>query len=497
MSSRQALVVAGFSSIAKLVELVAARAARADPGTVRVLLGTEPFSTDRVSFGSAGAAFTEEVRHYWIERGVSLRLSAKVVQALTALDDGWLQVRFVPGQTRLHAKIYLGDDAVTLGSSNFTEAGMATQFEANARFERRLEPDRFKHAAGVAQNFWEVGADWSEELRDLLQDLLQFVTWQEALARACADLLEGQWATHYLGSAASLAPLWPSQVAGIAEALWVVENVGSVLVADATGSGKTRMGAHLTRAVRDRLWSTGRVRGDLTVLVCPPAVEAQWLQEALSCGLTLRTVSHGLLSRTATTARVEEAEVGTAQILAIDEAHNFLTRDSNRTQKVRESTADHVLLFTATPINRGAEDLLSLVDLLGADNFEDETLALLDQLGRRADSVLTEAQQQLLRSEIQRFTVRRTKASLNALVDRDPDAYRHPDTGRVCRYPEHSAKTYATGETTTDRAVADQIRDNALSLTGVTFLGRVLAVPASLGREFTDQRWLDMRLRSP
>ena len=35
------------------------------------------------------------------------------------------------------------------------------------------------------------------------------------------------------------------------------------------------------------------------------------------------------------------------------------------------SAADHVLMFTATPINRGAEDLLSLVDQLGADNFED------------------------------------------------------------------------------------------------------------------------------
>jgi Helicase conserved C-terminal domain/SNF2-related domain/PLD-like domain len=497
VSSRHALVIAGFSSIANLVELVAAHAGRHDPGRVLVLLGTEPFSTDRVTFGSAAAAFTKEVRRYWIdERGVSLRLSAKVVQALTALQEGWLQVRFVPGQTRLHAKIYLGDDAVTLGSSNFTDSGMRTQFEANARFEKRLEPERFKHAAMVAHNYWDVGQDWSEELRALLEDLLQFVSWQEALARACADLLEGQWASRYLSSDASLSPLWPSQVAGIAEALWVVENVGSVLVADATGSGKTRMGAHLTRAVRDRLWSTGRVRGDLTVLVCPPAVQPHWLREAVSCGLTLRTVSHGLLSRTANTSRVHEAEVERAQILAVDEAHNFLTRGSNRTRQVSESTADHVLLFTATPINRGAEDLLSLVDLLGADNFEDETLVLLDQLGRRTDAVLTDAHQQLLRSEIQRFTVRRTKASLNDLVAQDPDAYRHPTTKRVCRYPEHLAKTYSTGETTGDRAVADQIRGHAVSLTGVSLLGKSLAVPATLARDYTDQRWLQMRLGS-
>ena len=155
--------------------------------------------------------------------------------------------------------------------------------------------------------------------------LLQFVPWEEALARACADLLEGQWAARYLGGAGSQGRLWPSQLAGIAQAMWVVENVGSVLVADATGSGKTRMGAHLTRAVRYRLWSTGRVRGDLTVLVCPPAVEGQWLRESAACGLTLRTVSQGLLSRSTTGTGVHEKAVGSAQILAVDEAHNFLS----------------------------------------------------------------------------------------------------------------------------------------------------------------------------
>jgi hypothetical protein len=187
--------------------------------------------------------------------------------------------------------------------------------------------------------------------------------------------------------------------------------------------------------------------------------------------------------------------VGGAQILAVDEAHGFLSRSSNRTRHVREASADHVLLFTATPINRGAEDMLSLVDLLGADNFEDETLDLLDQLGRqRQDSVLTLGQQDLLRGEIRRFTVRRTKAALNELVAQDPDAYRHSDSGRVCRYPTHEPHTYATGETAADQHVADAVRLQALELIGLPLIGAVIAVPPSLRREYTDQRWLDLRL---
>ncbi len=179
------------------------------------------------------------------------------------------------------------------------------------------------------------------------------MSWQEALARAAADLLEGEWADRYLVSDAAGRQLWPSQRLGIAQALWITERVGSVLVADATGSGKTRMGAHLVRAVHDRLWSTGRVRRGGTVLVCPPPVQATWFEEAVKCGLNIATVSHGLLSRGTTDGLRPEAEaVRSAQILAVDESHNFLSPGTNRSQQVRSSVADSVLLFTATPINR-------------------------------------------------------------------------------------------------------------------------------------------------
>src|SRR5438270_491553 len=160
------------------------------------------------------------------------------------------------------------------------------------------------------------------------------------------------------------------------------------------------------------------------------------------CGLSLLTASHGMLSRAGSDGpRVEEERVAAAQILAVDEAHNFLNRESNRTRQVRRSRADHVLLFTATPINRGPGDLLALVNLLGADNFTDSTLDTLTRLAQRrtAQQALTAEQHQHLRSEIARFTVRRTKAVLNQLVDRDPDAYRHPDTARTCRYPVHDS----------------------------------------------------------
>ncbi|MDM7855810.1 SNF2-related protein [Cellulomonas alba] len=497
MASSAVLAVVGFASIEQLVELVAARSADPRDG-VRVLLGWEPFISQRVSFGSATASFDDEVRRYWIEQeGVSLRSSAKIVQTLNALEAGHLQVRFVPGHDRLHAKVYLADRAATLGSSNFTRNGLRTQLEANARFDRLDSDGRYEELRTIGENFWQIGQAWDEPFAALLRDLLKFVSWPEALARACADLLEGHWADRFLSAQPGGEPLWPSQRFGIAEALWVVENVGSVLVADATGSGKTRMGAHLTAAVRNRLWSTGRVRRDLTVVVCPKAVEADWLREAVSCGLTARTVAQSLLSQASPDGpRLQEREVAEAQILAVDEAHNFLTA-SRRTRFVRESSADHVLMFTATPINRGASDLLSLVDLLGADNFDDATLKVLDNLGRRGrDGILADQEKALLRAEIQRFTVRRTKNRLNGLVADNPEAYRDPSTGRICRYPEHRSSSYRTGESTQDVALAAEIREHAHALTGVGLLGNQLLMPPGLRREMTDEHWLELRLGS-
>ncbi len=505
--SDQPLIVAGYSSIGELIDFLADWAAspNATAGSARILLGAEPFSSERVRFGDARVVFTEEVAAYWLEeRGISVLLSARILTVLELLSAGRVEVRFLHGVTPLHAKIYVGDTSATVGSSNFTGAGLSYQFEANARFDEAADPDRHRELVQVASNYWDAGTLWTDGFIALLESMLQVVGWREALARACAELLEGEWAYKYLGdlTTADGSKLWPSQVVGIAQALWVVDRVGSVLVADATGSGKTKMGAHLVRAIRDRLWNTGRVRTDLTVLVCPPAVQESWDDEALRCGLSLRTVSHGRLSRRGDGHRrsTEEQLVSGAQILAVDEAHHYLNPTSHRTQQVRASQADHVALFTATPINRGQSDLLQLVALLGPDNFNDDAIAVLQELQRRRrrpfQTSLLESDIELLRREIQQFTVRRTKSMLNEFVGRSPEDFRHPVTGRICRYPDHEPLIYDTGETSRDAGLAEQIHEVVAELIGLSGLENRIAVPERLRREYSDPAWLEFRLGS-
>lgn len=499
------LIVTGYTSLDQIIDF-AGKFAEADTSeTLRVILGSEPFEARLSRYEQSGHDFSDEVRDYWLSIGISLHHSAKLIKAIELIKMGRLSFRRAGDKQRgLHAKIYCSATAATLGSSNFTRNGLTRQIECNARFSSAGEKRRYRETVQIAENFWQIGYDYNDELLALLTDLLKVVTWQEALARACAELLEGQWARDYIDSQMTLGDtrLWPSQRQGIAQALWVLENIGSVLIADPTGSGKTRMGANLLRALGDRAWSKGRAnfvgRRDLSVLICPPAVSTSWQKEATHCGMPLQIHSHGILSRLESESHADTVSmIRRAQILSVDEAHNFLNLTSNRTRQILGNLADHIVLFTATPINKGANDLISLVEILGADNMEEETLKVLEEISRRrrvSDSMIGRTEISRLRKEIQRFTLRRTKSLLNFQVDQNPDLFldRH---GKRCRYPDHISRIYDTGETIHDKAVATNIRQLTYRLKGIALLEDEILLSESLRKEgWTDEGYLAGRL---
>lgn len=463
-SADSPLIVAGYAAIDHLVNFLGELPR--GHGKVRLLLGAEPSAGKAERYAVSRQAFPREVADYWLREGISPRLSGRLLEAVEKLRSGTAEARYLgDGFTRLHAKIYVGDQGVTVGSSNFTEPGLVRQLEANARFDRDSDPQRYAETRQIAENYWSAGAPYTEELIALLQSLLQWVTWQEALARAAAELLEGQWAADYAEASHMPGdrPLWPSQQQGIAQALWILESVGSVLVSDATGSGKTRMGAHLIRALKQRNARAGRIRGGRTVLVCPPAVAKNWERESTLAESSYVVRSHGRLSYSASSDHGDIVDaIRRAHIVAVDEAHNFLNPASRRSRALLGNMADHTILFTATPINRGTVDLLRLADMLGADNLAESTLKAFERLLRRPNvgRSLSQHEQELIRAELARFTVRRTKSMLNEMVDRAPGLYRDLHD-KPCRYPRHDAKTYSLHESTTDRELAQEIRDAA------------------------------------
>ena len=491
--SRNPLLVVGYASLDRIIDFVAQSS---DQARLRLLFGNEPFSARRESFELRTASFPKEVEKYWLQRGISLRLSAKLIQCLERLQSGHTQARYIED---LHAKIYCGEEAATVGSSNFTQPGMERQFEANARFTKRRHRHRFEALVQIAENYWQMGENYTQALIALLEKLLRWVSWQEALARACAELLEGDWAKAYWRNAsfASETQLWPSQKQGIAQALYILSHQGSVLVADTTGSGKTRMGVHLIGALMEDILSKGRIHRGKALMICPPAVLSNWEWESNDASVALDIHSHGSLSHPRSQRRdLTMDTLRRAQILCVDEGHNFLNLGSSRTQNILRHMADHVLLFTATPINRSVKDLLRIVDLLGADNLEPVTQKIFKRLlgARHIRRSFSDEEVEILRKEIQRFTVRRTKDILNGLIEREPEQYRDK-YGNLCRFPRHNPQIYTLNESQNDREIARRIRGLASELYGVTHFLQPVELPETLKRAgVSEEQYLTGRL---
>jgi len=503
-SSEETLIVTGYSSLEYVIDKLGALHTAKGHKT-RLIIGNELDGSQRKFNAISKRTLPQEVADYWLQEGVSVVYATEILLIIEKLKSGEIEARYIADRKKkLHAKIIVTETAVTTGSSNFSFSGMHNQHEFNSRFTKTGDSRRYKDSRQVAENFWNMGEDYGSELIRLLEELLKVVSFEEAVGRASAELLEGKWAARYLNQLGEMmdSPLWPSQLKGIGRALWIIENEGSCLIADATGAGKTRMGSHLLKAVSNRMWSKGRVRNDMTVLICPPGnVETAWDEERSKCGLNLVTRSHGILSRSTSDGfKTAANDLRRAQCIAIDEAHNFLNQQSSRTKSLLCNMADHVLLFTATPINKGIRDLINIVDLLGADNLDDESLKLFDALGvrlRRQQShfSITEEERHKLRRLVGRFTLRRTKSDLKHEIKMQPSAYTDA-FGNQCSYPKHTPKTYETRETESDKALAVKIRELSGTLLGLVNLQSGVEMPASMQGIMTAETYINARLKS-
>ena len=499
-NAREPFIVTGYTSLRRLISFLSKIDNRA---FVRLLLGNEPSLSSSNIYKPVQYSFPKEVEKYWLNQGLSLRQSLDLFKALDVFRDGRVEARYLELKGRmLHAKIYIGGERVSIGSSNFSHNGLKRNIEGNVCFKKSDEAERFVEVCQFAETLWEDNRakDYTAKLQHLLEQLLRPATWQESLGRACAEMLEGHWANQYIDSTSPVeeTTIWPAQRQGAAQALCILDQVGSVLLADATGSGKTRLGAVLLRAIHNRIWRKGQARaGAYSALICPPGVHKHWQDETSRQGLQITPFSQGALSNTKDpmAKKLLERSLKQAQILCVDEAHNYLNEASNRTKFLVRNMADYVILQTATPINKGQGDLLSLINILGADNFDPESIRAFNRYLRKKNVDLAMKEEHLikLKKEISRFMVRRTKSDFNRLIDKEPQAYAD-QYGRPCRYPRHDAHSYATGESKQAIEIAEKIKQLAEQLKGVAFLQKSLKIPQTLDGNVSKQDVVNWRL---
>lgn len=496
--SEDYLVITGFTSLSHLIDKFGSRS-YPNLKKVRIVLGWEPNRHGRKSYPLVN--LEKEIRDYWLKtEEMSIVQGGAIIKLIEYIKNGLVEFRF---ENKLHAKIYVGSTHAILGSANFSKNGLTKQQEANIRVaaasEGSTETAQYDAIKSIANKFYNAASPYNDQAIELLKNLIQQVTWQEALARAIAEVIEGDWLADYtqLFSELNKAKLWPTQWKGIAQAMDIIQTRSNVLIADPTGAGKTKFCSALVLTLVHWLWENGKQDKTNSLVICPPIVIDNWQNEFRELSrIDYSQISMWLFSN-AGKKKMDQAnnDMQLANIIALDEAHNYLNPDSKRSQAVQHRKAEHTLLITATPINKKADDLLRLIELLDVDNLSDEDFLLFKKLKEQPKRKLEQQDLENLKGFISQFLVRRTKAELNREIEKNPDLYLNKH-GKPCRFPVQLCPTYETTETERDIEIALKITDLAKRLKGLIYLRNLQRPDYDLKDEDDEKAYITNRLRA-
>ncbi|HKV60192.1 MAG TPA: DEAD/DEAH box helicase, partial [Ktedonobacteraceae bacterium] len=144
----------------------------------------------------------------------------------------------------------------------------------------------------------------------------------------------------------------------------ILARYDGVMIADSVGLGKTWIGKKLLEdyAYHQRYKA---------VVICPAALQKMWHDELLGAGIAARILTQEVMGRE----EFDGSDAGDADIVLVDESHNFRNRNAHRYENLERLLAAHnrrgsvsgerkkLILLTATPINNTVFDLFHQVNL--------------------------------------------------------------------------------------------------------------------------------------
>jgi len=387
-------------------------------GSFRLLLGDEPEGGASIGLRPKGLRI---VRGLWgdLEKAPFTEETLRTVEDLIAfLRRENVSVR-VYENGFLHAKCWLfyGDSpasgwdrfqpvAAIVGSSNFTAPGLTTNKELNLSHKARFTDEEVESAATQL-------ALWPAQQRTKPEDpgtLEEKRIWMSAVgAQAIADLdewFEREWAasrdfkqqmielldaskfgqneyTPYqvyvkalyeyfkddLGDEApagtrSAVELAEFQEDAVKKARKILARYDGLLIGDSVGLGKTWIGKKLLEdfAYHQRMKA---------LVICPASLREMWTRELREATISATILSQEELGQ----ADFDPAPYGDADVILIDESHNFRNRSNQRYENIerlislnggrgRSGSKTKLMLLTATPINNDIFDLYNQISLI-------------------------------------------------------------------------------------------------------------------------------------
>lgn len=387
---------------------------------VRLLFGDDASGKQRVALLEAFRRRSQADLRSRREKDPFLA-SLKVAGEL--IDQNRLEVRCYTKE-KFHAKAYLiGRSAAPqrmgfLGSSNFTRQGLTQNVELNVDLSREQAFDL---------NEW-YEARWQEAQKDeVTDDIRQEIKRHIDLYEPHLIYLKALrlWGESVQGSApvtedSVILPLLdPHQVEGFRRALRILEMHHGVMICDGVGLGKSFIALALMEALARGCIASQRMRSrptgdsnrlDNILLISPKNIKdstwdgylRKYLRHYLAPFGTIHSMAMTELgfepdsskSTNGSSSLDERLELvrqlhERANVVVIDESHNFRNPGANRYKNLMEVLKSYwgqrkkVILLTATPINTRYSDLAAQLHLITADG---QTLA-----GHRIDHIRKKA----------------------------------------------------------------------------------------------------------
>jgi SNF2 family DNA or RNA helicase len=318
---------------------------------LRLLLGREP--TESIKW-------EEEVLKELEEEEDDLRYFTLLRQAIEYFEDPKREVRTIIGPF-FHGKAYIAarpslqevrNGVGTVGSSNFTLGGLVRNRELNM-----LNSDRevVQELADWFLDAWKESRDFKTEFLSFLKNYVTTRSPYEVVAKALYETYKSNLDVS-VDAQKVLRTLYPHQMLSVRNALFTLEKYGGVLIADATGLGKTRVALSLAlNAIRE---------GKKTLLIAPKSVlDTTWQDEMRETKIHIDSVSSEKLSQDPDSVLAQYQD---KDFIIVDEAHYFRTPSTIRYSALRELLLKNnaqVILATATPVNNSLMDLYFLFSL--------------------------------------------------------------------------------------------------------------------------------------
>lgn len=485
-NSENILFVSGFSSLGFFSYLFKEiyLDEKSKTKNIKLILGNEISRSSYKIQDEIKRHFEENSFDYYYFAGIELL--KKFIEDKNKLDKelGFskkinLEVRIEAGERRLHAKIFVFDNHVIFGSSNLSYSGTVEQLEINKKVSKDVELGEFSKVKEIAESYWnsKTAIDYKKELLEVFYSKIEISTDFKASMHLFQDnFINGNWfknATHrYQNDIYD--KLWVHQKRSVWQALKILDRDGAVIIAEPTGSGKTKIAATVLRYLYDKYSETNSLNGNI-VIVCPPNVEKEWTEEIIEkykiAGVDI--ISSGVINAIDDPKHIKHLlSLKNAKILLLDEAHTYANLLTKRGKNLLfNNYTDYLIMLTATPLNKMISDYRGLLIQIGGDCLEEEHLKNLNQevfvkSGKKYVFDLDKHQKEYYKNAISSITVRKTKEEINRF------SKENKTKTLVGRYPKEITKNYNFKLSVEDEIHLNNIVKLNQSLRGFAYLNK-------------------------